>query len=130
MEIALRTALLGWLVGDATLAASLNAITEETPQRAPSLPWLGIAASSSTDWSTKTETGLETRLSLALHARGDQPDACATLASALQSRIAGLPRAQAGFRIISAVLLRSGVKQMPENGRQVELEYRFRLIAA
>jgi hypothetical protein len=130
MEIALRTALLGWLAGDATLAAILNAIAEEAPQRAPSLPWLGIATSSSTDWSTKTETGLETRLTLALHARGDQPDVCAALASAVQARIVSLPRTQTGWRIISAALLRSAVKQMPENGRQVELEYRFRLIAA
>src|SRR5690606_19888909 len=76
MESELRAALIDWLRGDAVLAGLVNAVSEEAPSRA-SLPWLGIAASASADWSTKDRRGREVRVALELQMRGDDPAAAA-----------------------------------------------------
>ena len=129
MEIPHRAALVAWLQADATLSATLNSVTEEAPSRA-AVPWLAISASSSLDWSTKTETGYETRIALELQMRGDTPASGASLVAAIQNAIAALPRVQTGFRIVTLTFLRSRAEQRANNTRAVLLEYRFRLIAA
>jgi hypothetical protein len=127
MEVPLRAALIAWLRADPALAA-LNAVTEEAPART-SLPWLAIATSASTDWSCKTAVGREVRIAVELNCRGDTPDAAADLAAAIEARIAGLPRAQAGFSVITAQFLRARAEQRGESRRAVLFEYRFRLLA-
>lgn len=129
MEIPLRAALIGWLQGDATLIGMLNAITQEAPSRT-ALPWLAIATSASTDWSTKTEAGCEIRIALELHLRGDQPDTGAAVTSAVQARIAAMPRDAGAFRIVTLQFLRSRAEQRAGNTSAMLLEYRFRTIAA
>ncbi len=128
MEVPLRAALIGWLAGDPTLAAQLNAVTEEAPAHT-SLPWLAISASASTDWSTKTEAGREVRVALELHCRGDQPGSGGALVAGIEARIAALPRAQAGFQVVSVLFLRARAEQRAQNTRAILLEYRFRTLA-
>lgn len=128
MEIALRAALIAWLAADPALSATLNAITEEAPSRT-SLPWLAIAASASADWSSKTHPGREVRIAVELHCRGDRPDAAADLVTAIEARIAALPRAQSGFAVVSTQFLRARAEQGGESRRAILLEYRFRLLA-
>lgn len=128
MEVPFRAALVAWLAADPLLAAQLNAVTEETPSRT-ALPWLAIAASASTDWSTKSHAGREVRLALELHCRGDQPDAAADLVAAIEARIESLPRAQPGFAIASSRFLRARAEQRAESRRAVLIEYAFRLLA-
>lgn len=127
METRLRTALIAWLASDPALAG-INVVTEESPVRAP-VPWLGLAASASTDWSTKDRTGREVRVALELHLRGDDPATAAPLAQAVEVRIAAMPRAQPGFALVTAHFLRSRTEQRPRNTRAVLIEYRFRLLA-
>lgn len=129
MEIPLRSALIAWLAADPTLTASLNAVTEEAPLRT-SLPWLAISASASIDWSTKTEMGREIRVALELHCRGDRPDSAAGLVSAIEQRVASLPRQQNGFAVISRQFLRARAEQRSESTRAILLEYRFRTLAS
>ena len=129
METLLRAALIEWLRADPALAARLNAVAEEAPARA-TLPWLGIAASASTDWSVKGAAGREVRIALELHLRGDDPATGAPLVQAVGDRIAALPHGQDGFDVASVVFLRSRVEQRPGNLRAALLEYRFRLLAA
>jgi Protein of unknown function (DUF3168) len=128
MEIALRAALLSWLAADPVLASQLNAIVEEAPSRT-ALPWLAIAASASTDWSSKSHTGREVRIALELHGRGDAPETAAMLVAAIEARIESLPRAQPGFAIASQRFLRARAEQRAESRRAVLLEYAFRLLA-
>lgn len=128
MEIPLRAALLEWLAGDAVLAAAISQFVEEAPRRA-SLPWLGIVASASSDWSTKSETGREVRVALELHCRGDRAGDAGDLVAAIEQRIAAFPRAQVGFAVASARFLRARAEQRDAASRAVLLEYRFRLIA-
>lgn len=128
MEVPLRAALLAWLAADPVLAAQLNAIVEEAPART-SLPWLAIAASASTDWSTKTRPGREVRVALELHCRGDAPDAAGDLVAAIEARIASLPRDQAAFTIASSRFLRARAEQRAESRRAILIEYAFRVLA-
>jgi len=128
MENTLRSALTGWLAADPALADALNAIAEEVPTRT-SAPWLGIAASASTDWSTKDRKGREVRIALELHTRGEEPSETGTLAALIEDRIAALPAAQTGLRIVSSTFLRARVEQRARHERAVLLEYRFRLLA-
>ena len=106
-----------------------STVAEEAPARA-NPPWLGIAASASTDWSIKGAAGREVRIALELHLRGDDPATGAPLVQAIEDRVAALPRAQDGFDVASTVFLRSRVEQRPGNLRAALLEYRFRLLAA
>lgn len=129
METELRAALLAWLRTDAILANLLNAVAEEAPARAAP-PWLGIAASASTDWSTKDRPGREVRVALELACRGDEPGTAAAATRAIEARIEALPRAQTGFTIASQAFLRARAEQRAGNLRAVLLEYRFRLLAS
>jgi hypothetical protein len=128
MEIALRSALIGWLASDTTLSSQLNAVVEEAPSRT-ARPWLAIAASASADWSAKDCIGREVRVALELHCRGNQPDAAAALVGAIEARIASLPPAQAGFHVVTVQFLRARAEQRGANTRAILLEYRFRVMA-
>ena len=129
MESLLRSALIGWLREDVGLADALNSIAEEAPRRT-SPPWLGLVASASGDWSTKTRKGREIRLALELHLRGDDPATPASLVTQIETRIEGFPAAQAGFDVANISFLRARAEQRPGNVRAVLLEYRFRLLVA
>ena len=128
MEQTLRAALLDWLRAAPAPLGALSAVEEEAPARATA-PWLAIAASASTDWSTKTLAGREVRIALELHTRGDDPASGAALADAVGARIEALPRAQTGFGVVSLQFLRARSERRANNGRATLLEYRFRCLA-
>lgn len=128
MEVPLRAALIAWLAADPALAGTLNAVVEEAPGRT-ALPWLALAASASADWSTKEQVGREVRIALELNCRGDRPDTAATLVTAIENRVASLPAAQPGFRLVTSQFLRARAEQRAANTRAILLEYRFRLLA-
>ena len=130
MEIPLRAALIAWLAADPALA-DINIVTEESPVRAP-VPSLGMAASASTDWSTKDRTGREVRVALELNYRGDDPLSESGLIAAIERRVESLPADQsaAGFRMASLLFLRARAEQRGEALRALRLEYRARLFAA
>jgi Protein of unknown function (DUF3168) len=128
MENLLRRILIDWLATDPSLAAELNAITEEVPSRT-SAPWLGIAASASIDWSTKDRRGREVRIAIELHTRGEEDGETGTISAMVEDRIAALPAAQPGLRIVSTTFLRARTEQRAQFQRAVLLEYRFRLLA-
>lgn len=129
METELRAALIAWLRSDAVLANLVNAVSEEAPSRAAP-PWLAIAASASTDWSTKDRTGRDVRIALELHCRGDDPGTAAAMTRAIEARVEALPRAQAGFAVANLRFLRARAEQRAGNRRAVLLEYGFRVLAA
>ncbi|MCX7677036.1 MAG: DUF3168 domain-containing protein [Alteraurantiacibacter sp.] len=128
-ETRLRAALIAWLKTDPALAGMLNCITEEAPVPA-SVPWLGITASASSDWSVKDRRGREIRLALELHLRGDQPETGANLVDAIETRIESLPRSQSGFTVVTVQFQRARAEQRSNNQRAILVEYRFRLLEA
>ena len=127
METALRSAVARWLASDPVLSERVNAIAEEAPAAA-SPPAIAIAASASTDWSTKTATGREVRLALELVGRGDDPAQTAVLGQRVEQRIATLAPQQSGYRIVVTQFLRSRVERRRRAMRAVLLEYRFSLL--
>ena len=129
METQLRAVMIDWLRNDPALQTRLNLIAEEAPSRA-TIPWLGIAASASTDWSTKDRRGREVRLAMELHLRGDDPATGADIVSAVEDRIDALPATGPDFVVASVRFLRARVEQRVGNVRALLLEYRFRLLAA
>ena len=127
MEHALRAALIDWLRNGPAPLDTLNAVEEETPLRA-SLPWLGVAASASADWSTKDSKGREIRVALQLASRGDDIPADGALVRAIDKRVEDLPRLQGDFHIASITFLRTRTERRAKNIRSTLLEYRFRCL--
>lgn len=127
MENFLRAELIGWLRADPDLAG-INAIEEETPVSA-SAPWLGIAASASTDWGTKDRPGREVRIAIELESRADEPDADGPLVSAIERRVLNLPPFHDGFELASIRFLRARSEERANNLRGALLEFRFRIFA-
>ena len=127
MENSLRAELISWLSADPNLAA-INAIEEETPVAA-SAPWLGIAASASTDWGSKDRPGREVRIALELESRVDEADADGPLLSAIESRVLDLPPFHDAFELASIRFLRARSEERANNLRGALLEFRFRIFA-
>ena len=126
MENHLRSALVTWL-RDAPELADINAIEEESPVKA-SAPWLGIAASASTDWGTKDRPGREVRIALELESRADEPDADGALLTAIERRVLDLPPFHTGFEVASIRFLRARSEAREFNLRGALLEFRFRIL--
>lgn len=127
MENFLRAELIEWLRADPSLAP-INTIEEEAPVTA-SAPWLGIAASASTDWGTKDRPGREVRVALELESRADEPDADGPLVDLIEQRVLDLPPFHTGFEIASIRFLRARSEQRDNNLRGALLEFRFRILA-
>ena len=127
MEHDLRAALLGWLRSGPAPLTGLNAVEEETPLRA-SPPWLGFAASASTDWSTKDHRGREVRIAFELRTRGDDPAGDSALMRAIGERIEDAPRLHPDFHIASIHFLRARTERRANNARSALLEYRIRCL--
>ncbi|EAQ28343.1 hypothetical protein NAP1_12128 [Erythrobacter sp. NAP1] len=127
MENFLRRELIDWLRADPALT-QINAIEEEAPITA-SAPWLGIAASASTDWGTKDRPGREVRIALELESRADEADADGLLVAAIEQRVLDLPPFQTEFEVASIRFLRSRSEERANNLRGALLEFRFRIFA-
>ncbi|MEO1220357.1 MAG: DUF3168 domain-containing protein, partial [Pseudomonadota bacterium] len=115
MENHLRAELVTWLRDDPELLA-INAIEEEAPVRA-SAPWLGIAASASTDWGTKDRPGREVRIAIELESRADEPEADGPLLNAIERRVLNLPPFHSNFELASVHFLRARSEEREGNLR-------------
>jgi len=92
-EIALRAAVLNWLRGDTGLTAAFTGLHGESPVRA-SEPYLSIGATEAIDWSHKTGTGRDIRLTLIIVQRGQSADAMQEILSLVENRMAAMPGVQ------------------------------------
>jgi len=127
METLLRAALIDWFRADPALTSELNSVAEEAPV-AVAPPWLGLVASASVDWSTKTRKGREVRIALELHVRGDDPATAANLLQTIEERVEAFPPNRPGFEVALVTFLRARAEQRSGNRRAMLLEYRFRLL--
>lgn len=122
----LQTALVAQLDAAAELAG-LTGIYDGPPARA-AFPYLSIGSSLASDWSTKTETGREIRLSLTLWDDGSQPTRLYALIAAAERSVMALPRTLPGWRIASLVFVRSLVARDPQGPWAGLVEHRVRLL--
>jgi hypothetical protein len=128
MENRLRADLIDWLRHDPALL-EVNAIEEESPLRA-SPPWIGLAASASSDWGTKDQPGREVRIAIELESRTDDPAANAELLRSIEDRVLALPPFAPGYELASIRFLRGRSEQREGNRRAALLEFQFRLFHA
>ncbi|MGI8942632.1 MAG: tail completion protein gp17 [Qipengyuania sp.] len=128
METRFRHDLVEWLRADSVLASLVNAVEEESPAEA-SPPWIGIAASAASDWSSKDRVGREVRVALEFVDRSGDPSTTAEIVARIEMRIATMPPLQPGYRLVMTQFLRSRAERRKRALRAALLEYRFLLLA-
>lgn len=92
-------------------------------------PYLVVGADIVSDWSTKTETGHEHRLSVNAWDNGPGSAGAKRLIGAVETALAGLSGSADGQSIVSVRLLRSFVLTDPEGWNQGVAEFRIRSLA-
>lgn len=97
------------------------------PDAAP--PYATIGADLVTDWSHKTGTGHEHRITVTVWDAGPGVAAVKALAGAVEARLAGVSGEALGHRIVSALLLRSLALGDAEGWSRVVIDFRIRSVA-
>ncbi len=91
-------------------------------------PYLVIGPDTVTDWSTKTGTGHEHRVSVSAWDAGPGAARAKALAGVVEGRLTALAGAADGHRIVLATFLRSLVLTNPEGWSQGVVDVRFRTV--
>ncbi len=125
---AVRTALIAALRGDPALAGRLNGVFAVPPVRA-SPPYAEIAEIASSDWGTKDAVGRELAVPVILRAAGETSVAITTLAHAVEGAVDRLPRDLPGWRVASAVFVRSRIAGEAPGRWIAAVEFRVRMLA-
>lgn len=92
-------------------------------------PYLVVGGDIVSDWSTKTETGHEHRVSINAWDAGPGSAGAKRLLAAVEAALAGLSGSADGHAIVSVRLLRSFVLTDPEGWSQGVAEFRIRSLA-
>lgn len=126
---ALRSALVAALTDHAALADRLNGVFAGPAVRA-SPPYAEIAEIAASDWGTKDCVGRELRVPVLVRAAGETSERVTQLAHAVETVVETLPRDLPGWRIASAVFLRSRVAGEGAGRWVAAIEFRVRMLAA
>jgi Protein of unknown function (DUF3168) len=125
---AVQAAAIAALQTHPVLAQSLSGIYDGPPVRA-AFPYISLAGSLSTDWSTKTAIGREIRLALTVWDDGEEPARLHNLMSHAEEAIAAMARDLPGWRVASNVFLRSLVARDAAGPWAGLVEHRVRVLA-
>lgn len=123
-----QSALLAVLEAHPALADALTGVFDGPPPRA-AYPYLSIADGLVSDWSTKTATGREIRLSLTIWDDGEMPARLHDLIGHVENAVEALPRDLTGWRIASCVFMRSMIARDPAGPWAGLVEYRVRMLS-
>ena len=125
---AIQIAAIAALQSHPVLAQSLTGIYDGPPVRV-AYPYISLAGSLSTDWSTKTAIGREIRLAITVWDDGEEASRLHNLMSHTEEAIAAMPRDLPGWRTASNVFLRSLVARDAAGPWAGLLEHRIRILA-
>jgi hypothetical protein len=125
---AVQAAAIAALQTHPVLAQSLSGIYDGPPVRA-AFPYISLAGSLSTDWSTKTAIGREIRLALTVWDDGEEATRLHNLMSHAEEAIAAMARDLPGWRVASNVFLRSLVARDAAGPWAGLVEHRVRVLA-
>lgn len=124
----LQEAAVSALEAHPVLATELAGVYDGPPPRAR-FPYVSIADSFATDWSTKTAQGREIRLALTVWDDGDDASRLSRLMGHVEDAVAAMPSDLNGWRIASLVFLRSMVARDAAGPWAGLVEYRTRMLA-
>jgi Protein of unknown function (DUF3168) len=125
---AVQAAAIAALQTHPVLAQSLSGIYDGPPVRA-AFPYISLAGSLSTDWSTKTAIGREIRLALTVWDDGEEATRLHNLMSHAEEAIAAMARDLPGWHVASNVFLRSLVARDAAGPWAGLVEHRVRVLA-
>ena len=92
-------------------------------------PYLVVGADVVSDWSTKTESGHEHRITITAWDEGPGTARAKILLGGVETAVAALSGSDGGHRIVSVRLLRSLVLTDPEGWTQGIIEFRIRSLS-
>jgi Protein of unknown function (DUF3168) len=125
---AVQMAAIAALEAHPVLAQRLTGVFDGPPVRA-GFPYISIADSLSSDWSTKTVAGREIRLAMTVWDDGEEPARLHGLMSHAEEAIAAMARDLPGWRVASNVFLRSFIARNPAGPWAGLVEHRVRVIS-
>lgn len=108
--------------------AELNGCYEGRPLQA-AVPYATVEADVERDWSHKSGSGREVRLTIVLHDGGERPTRLRTLSEAAQAALGPVGGGAGGWRIVSFVFVRSRLVAESERRWACAIEYRARMLA-
>jgi hypothetical protein len=127
-NLALQAAAVAALQAHPALSQSLSGVFDGPPPRAV-YPYISIADSLVSDWSTKTEEGREIRLALTIWDDGEEAIRLHQLMAHVEEALASMPRQLSDWWVASAVFVRSFVTRDPAGPWAGMIEYRYRLLS-
>ena len=110
------------------LSAELTGIYDGPPPRA-AFPYISVAESLVSDWSTKTAAGREIRLALTLWDDGEEASRLHILMGHVEDAVAGMARDLPGWRVASNMFLRALVVRDAAEPWAGLVEFRMRVLA-
>lgn len=122
---AVRSAMMARLQADDAFAGVAGLGIEPGPG---SLPQVDVGWPAATDWGTKTETGRELRLITTLRVAKGQRGRLPVLVEAAETAGAALAGVPGGWRVASAVLVRSRFADGRDETRVAQVEHRVRVL--
>lgn len=125
-EWELRKIILEMLRGDDEIMAHVNGVFDERPLVAAP-PYIELLGSTSSDWSSKSFTGREVRISIALRSAAQEDAPSITILPLLENLMLKLPNELPHYRIINNQYLRSRSGHDEDNRWTIIISYRFRL---
>ena len=129
-EVTVRAAVIAALRSDAALMDGLNGLFDGAPARA-SVPYGVVGECIASDWGAKDVDGRELRLTIALQDAGEGPERLAGLLARIDPAVQAADASAAGWRIVSARLLRSRLGKSggrEGDGWQAVVDYRLRVV--
>ncbi len=125
---ALQEAVVEALRNSIPVIATVSGVYDSPPARA-AFPYVSVADSPASDWSTKTAKGREIRLAVNVWDDGDDTARLQGLIQHVEAVIAGIPRTLTDWFIVSNVFLRSLMSRNIAGPWVGLVEYRIRMLA-
>ena len=125
---AVQTAAVTALQTHPVLAQMLSGVFDGPTPRA-AYPYISVADSLSSDWSTKTANGREIRLAITVWDDGEQAARLHNLMGHAEEAIAAMARDLPGWRVASNVFVRSIVARDAAGPWAGLVEHRIRVLA-
>ncbi len=130
-EVSVRAGVLAALREDAELSAVLNGVHDGPPGRAAP-PYAVLGECIASEWGAKGVDGRELRLTVSLHDAGDRADRIGAMIGRIGPIMQALEMAGAGWRVLSARLIRSRVMRTGTRdgeGWRAVIDYRMRVVS-